>query len=338
MSPVAPTLDSELAALVAEALRHDLPPLPPPWPVPGESHAAWAAGVAALREAHHRAAAARLAAAGQAPVPPIPVGAVADIAVPVAGDAIAARVYTPTGDGPFPALLSFHGGGFWLGGGPQGLDAADGACRMLCARLATVVVNVDYRAAPEHRFPVPLEDCVAATCWVAERSRDLGVDPARIAVSGASAGANLAAGVALACRDRGGPALHLQLLLVPALDATAASPSIATHGVGTDLEAWQVTRSWQLYLGPGGDPEDPRVSPLLAPDLSGVAPAHVVVAEFDPLHDEGVAYAERLRASGVPATCSSFPMTHALMTPAVAGEYLADVVAAVERANAAARA
>jgi acetyl esterase len=185
------------------------------------------------------------------------------------------------------------------------LDTADGMARTLCNRSGAVVVSVDYRLAPEHRFPAAADDCLAATRWVAEHSAELDVDPSRLAVGGDSAGGNLAAVVALRCRDEGGPALRHQLLLYPVTDCTATQPSHDENAEGYLLT--HATMVWFIdhYLG-DGDQKDPLASPLFADDLSGLAPATVITTELDPLRDEGEAFAARLRDAGVPISATRY--------------------------------
>jgi len=306
-----PALRTLLDALPA------FPRLPSPWPAQGQSHHEWVAHVAQQRGAF------------EALVPPAaPEPQVGEVRDEVVDGQVPVRVYVPYGKGPHPALVMLHGGGFWVGGNRAGLDGADGGCRMLCAELGAVVVNVDYRQAPEHRFPTAHEDSWAATAWTAKLPE---VDTDRIAISGASAGANLTAGVALLARTRG-PALRLQQLLVPTLDATQTSPSIAENARGTDLTDEDVARCWEFYLGPEGNPEDPLASPLLEPDLTGLPPAHIVVGEHDPLRDDGLRYAQRLREAGVAVQCDRYPMTHAVSTPEVGTAYLTAVVEALRQA------
>jgi acetyl esterase len=181
---------------------------------------------------------------------------------------------------------------------------------------------------------VPLEDCYAATEWVAKNASELGVDAHRIAITGASAGGNLAAGVTLLARERGGPAICGQVLLVPAVDPTLSSPSIQRNGTGFDLTQESMVAVWDLYLGRDVPRTDPLAGPLHHPDLSGLPPAHVVVAEFDPLHDEGLAYARRLAEAGVPTTVGDFAMTHSLVAPDVAVTYVSDMLDAIRRLTA----
>lgn len=337
----------DLRALMDVATREPLPNLPTPWPSSEESIADWEASVAEVRARHEAWAertAATLAGAGasgggapgaESPLaggaPAADVLAVGGVREVVAGG-VRARVYTPLGDGPFPAVVMLHGGGWWIGGGPAGLAAADGPCRLTCLQLGAVVVNVDYRQAPEHPFPVPLEDCYAATCWTVENADALGIEASRVAVMGPSAGANLAAGVALLARDRGGPSIRFLMLMVPALDATLSSASITENGTGYDLTRDYLVSAWQMYLGQDVPRAHPLASPLHQRDLSGLPTTHVVVADFDPLRDDGVRFVERLTADGVPVTLSRYPMGHSVMTPAVAVDYATDVFSRLARA------
>ncbi|KQQ41799.1 alpha/beta hydrolase [Nocardioides sp. Leaf307] len=233
-------------------------------------------------------------------------------AYPAAHGEVPLRVYTPPGPRPAagrPLVLAFHGGGFVLGSARQG----DWASSVVCREVGAVVVSVDYRLAPTHRFPAALDDCLGALLWAVEHAAELGADPERVAVMGESAGGNLAAVVALLARDRGGPRLRHQTLLYPATDLTEAlrehdSFAANDHGVVVSLEDLEVFLDHYLPE-PGStavDASDWRLSPLLAPDLGGLPPALVVVAGLDPLHDSGVRYAEALAAAGVPARVEDF--------------------------------
>ncbi len=228
-----------------------------------------------------------------------PVGAVVDRTLP---GPVGVRVYEPAGQGRDRGVLVFFHGGGWVTGS---LDSHDGVCRALAAATPCVVVAVDYRLAPEHRFPAAVEDAWAATAWVAEHAASLGADPARIAVGGDSAGGTLAAVVALRARDRG-LRLALQLLVYPVCDAACDTPSYRDCAEGYGLTAAAMRWYWQQYLGPDGDPADPEASPLRASALAGAAPALVLTAEHDPLRDEGQAYAARLREAGVPVTLARY--------------------------------
>lgn len=212
---------------------------------------------------------------------------------------IPVRIYTPSGRAaPQPGLVYFHGGGWVVGSVP----IYDRECRELARQLGCVVVSVDYRLAPEHRFPAAVVDCVAATRWVAQHAAALGIDGRRLAVGGDSAGGNLAAVVAQELRNGGEqPALIGQLLIYPATDLAGDYPSKKEPGVGL-LHPEDSTWFLGHYLNGPDDRNDPRASPLRAASLAGLPAAVVVVCEYDPLRDEGKAYAAALQAAGVPTT------------------------------------
>ena len=208
------------------------------------------------------------------------------------------RIYRPTG-GPkegLPGLVFFHGGGWVLGS----LDGVDGLCRTLCKYAQLVVISVDYRLAPEHQFPAGLEDCWAATCWVAENAESLGLDPLKLVVGGDSAGGNLAAAVALRARDQAFPQLTGQVLIYPVTDLTQSEPSYESFAEGYLLTRDSMTWFIQQYLPQVMDLKTPEASVLFAESLVGLPPTLLLVAGFDPLRDEGLAYAQRLREAGVP--------------------------------------
>ncbi len=228
-----------------------------------------------------------------------------------AGDPdVRVRVYRPReSTRPLPAVLEIHGGGFIMGD----LEMMDAFCDRAAAELPAVVISVDYRLAPEHAFPAAVEDCYAALSWLASNSESLGVDPERIAIAGQSAGGGLAAATALMARDRGGPTLCFQLLEIPELDDRLDTVSM-TEFVDTPL--WNrpnAVRSWSWYLGdddlPGSADVSPYAAPARATDLSGLPPAFVSVMEFDPLRDEGLAYATRLLQAGVSTELHAYPGT-----------------------------
>ena len=212
---------------------------------------------------------------------------------------IAVRITRPDGFGtaPAPAFLYMHGGGWSQGN----LDTAEVECGPMASLVPCVVVSVGYRLAPEHPFPTPLDDCVAAYAWLLDRAGELAVDASRIAVGGSSAGGNLAAALCLAARDRGLPLPCLQLLDVPGLDLTLGSPSIGDPGTQVGLTGPAVAEYAGWYVPDPADRTDPLASPLLAPDLSGLPPAVIVVAEHDPVRDDGERYLAALHAAGVPA-------------------------------------
>jgi acetyl esterase len=220
---------------------------------------------------------------------------------------IPVRVYTPTARGgpddgaPPPVVVFFHGGGFVVGN----LDMQDETCRRLANRVGAVVLNVDYRLAPEHPFPAAHADAYEAVTWAAEHGAELGGDPSRLAVVGMSAGGNLAASVALRARDRNGPPLALQTLIYPVLDSRMATPSYAEHADAPVLGAEQMGWYWDQYAR-GADREHPYASPAHAPDLSGLPPAVVVTADHDPLRSEAEEYAARLADAGVPVRTTRY--------------------------------
>ena len=217
------------------------------------------------------------------------------------------RVYTPAGESPLPLVVFFHGGG-WVVGTLEGYDPL---CRALANAAGAIVASVDYRLAPDHPFPAAVEDSWAATTWLHEHAADLGADSERIAVAGDSAGGNLAAVVARRARDRRAPMLVMQLLIYPALDPSLATPSMTDLATGHYLEREDMRWFWRHYLGPDGDPAHPEASPAAAGVLAGLPPAFVLTAEYDPLRDEGEAFAARLRNAGVPVTLRRWPgMTH----------------------------
>jgi acetyl esterase len=234
--------------------------------------------------------------------PPAAVGTVHDRIVAGPAGALALRVYTPAIPGPHPAIVFFHGSGFVL----CSLDTHDGMCRNLCAGARCVVVSVDYRLAPEHKFPAGLDDCVFAARWAAAHAAELGADPARLGLAGDSAGGNLAAAAALRLRDAAaGPPLAGQLLIYPVTDYyVPGTPSYSENAAGYGLTRETMKWFWDHYLNDAGEAANPYAAPLKAGDLAGLPPAFVMTAEYDPLRDEGERYAERLQAAGVPTLLS----------------------------------
>ena len=224
------------------------------------------------------------------------VAAVKDLEVPGPAGRIPVRVYRPSERTDLPVLVYVHGGGWAI----CSIETHDVTCRELANAAGCAVVSVGYRLAPEHRFPAAPEDCYAALEWVARHAASIGADPARIAVGGDSAGGNLAAVVSLIARERGGPRLRHQLLVYPVTDHAFETPSYRENAKGPLLTTEMMRGFWGLYLAREEDGRNPHASPLRAADLSGLPPAQVITAEYDPLRDEGEAYARRLAAAGVP--------------------------------------
>jgi acetyl esterase len=222
--------------------------------------------------------------------------------IPGPGPAILVRIYTPTGTGPFPILVWFHGGGWVLGD----LDSADPTARHLAMGADCVVVSVDYRLAPETKFPGPADDCYAATQWAVQHAAEMHGDPDRIAVGGDSAGGNLAAAVSLMARDRRGPSLAFQLLVYPVTHCNFTTNSYQSFAEGYMLTRASMQWYWNHYLQDAADANNAYAAPLMARNLSGLPPALVITAECDPLCDEGAAYAQRLKEAGVPTTYSCY--------------------------------
>ncbi|MCW2718524.1 MAG: acetyl esterase [Pseudonocardiales bacterium] len=229
---------------------------------------------------------------------PATVAAVHDRTIPGADGELPIRIFVPGGQGPLPVLTYFHGGGWVIGN----LEVVDKPCRALAAVTGAIVVATQYRMAPETKFPGAVDDCYAALQWVAGNAAEFGGDPNRLGVIGDSAGGNLAAVVALKARDEGGPRIRAQVLTYPVTDATSNLPSRRENAEGYLLTSASMDWFWRHYLREPGDGKNPYASPLLASDHSGLPPALVLTAEFDPLRDEGEAYAERLKAAGVSVT------------------------------------
>ena len=233
-----------------------------------------------------------------------------DRRIPGPGGEIPIRIFRPSNaDGS--VLVFYHGGGWVLGN----LDTHAGNCRNLAQHAGCTVIAVDYREAPEHRFPAAADDAYAAAAWAAANAAELGVDASRLAVGGESAGGNLAAVVCLMARDRGGPAIKQQWLAYPVMDYSFDRPSYAEVGEGYGLEKASMEWFWNHYLGPDSDGSNPYASPLRAQSLAGLPPAIVVTCEFDPLRDEGNAYADRLSREGVPVELRCVPgVNHAFLS------------------------
>ena len=245
------------------------------------------------------------------------------------------RIYTPKGraDAPRGCVVEIHGGGFIMGN----VAMMDPWCQAVAALCDAVVVSVEYRLAPEHPFPAAIEDCYAALAWTAAHAGELGVDPARIAIAGQSAGGGLAAGTALLARDRKGPKLCFQLLEIPELDDRLETPSMRAF---SDTPLWNrpnAVWSWRYYLGDGhGGDVSPYAAPARAKDLANLPPAYLSTMEFDPLRDEGIDYALRMLQAGVQVELHSFPGTFhgsmLMMTAEVSQRSVAEALGALGRA------
>jgi acetyl esterase len=262
-----------------------------------------------------------------------PVDAVVDRLIPGPAGRLAIRVYLPSQGDPLPVLVYFFGGG-WVSGS---IEASEPICRRLALATPCAVVAVGYRLAPEHRFPAAVEDCFAATRWIVDHAGELGLDAARIAVGGGSAGANLAAAVTRLALEQSGPPLVFQLLVYPPTDYRADTPSLRGNDDPLFFNGKSVAWCWSHYLTRETDGGDPLASPLRAHDRRGLPPALVITAELDPLRDEGELYAEKLSAAGVPTELIRFDgMVHGFfsMTGVVdaAAEAQARAAAALARA------
>jgi acetyl esterase len=222
------------------------------------------------------------------------VGSVRDIKIPVDGAEIGARVYTPEGDGPHPAVVFFHGGGWVI----CSLDTHDNLARDICRAADAVVVSVDYRMAPEYRYPTAVHDSYAATKWVADNAASLNIDATRLALCGDSAGGNLSAVVSQMARDSGGPAIAFTALIYPAVDMTAKGGSMDDNATGYFLDIDSMDWFMNQYLDEA-DKAEAKASPLLHADLSGLPACFIATCEYDPLRDQGEAYGDALRANGV---------------------------------------
>jgi acetyl esterase len=270
---------------------------------PGRLHPRIAAALAAAQGVapyHTRpvAQARALARAGY-PVqdPPVPVGAVRELAVPAAHGVVRVRLYTPAGAAQHPLLVFFHGSGFVM----LDLDTHDDLCRRLCAGAACAVASVDYRLAPEHPFPAGPDDCLVATRWLTEHASEFGCDARRLVLAGDSAGGCLAVVTAARLRDEGGANGVGQLLFYPVLDLPPEEPqgSYAEFATGFGLSHAGMAWFWRQYLAHAAQREDPLAVPARLPSVAGLPPAHITVAEFDVLRDEGEAYARRLQQAGI---------------------------------------
>lgn len=236
---------------------------------------------------------------------PEPVSKIEDRQVPTISGQLRLRIYTPAGDGPHPVLVFFHGGGWVVGN----LDTHNATCQALTNAAGCITVSVDYRLAPEHKFPAAPDDCYEATKWTVLNAASFGGDPQRVAVGGDSAGGNLAAAVALMAGDRGAPSLCYQLLIYPVTDHSYDTDSYKQNGEDYLLTKDSMVWFWDHYLASAEDGKKPYASPLRAKYLNSPPPGLVVTAEFDPLRDEGEAYAKRLQDAGAAVTLSRYDGT-----------------------------
>ncbi|MBV9767999.1 MAG: alpha/beta hydrolase [Bryobacterales bacterium] len=230
------------------------------------------------------------------------VARVEDRSIPGLAQPIPIRVYWPSTQKNLPALVYYHGGGFVIGT----LDSVDRTCRALASASGCVVISVDYRLAPEHKFPAAVEDADAAVRYVAEHADDFDVDKNRIAVGGESAGGNLATVVCLLARDRGGPKIAFQLLVYPLTDYDDDRPSLQEFAEGYFLTRSMMDYFWGHYLPLPSEGHHPHASPIKAESLAGLPPAMIITAECDPIRDQGEAYAQRLREAGVPVSTKRY--------------------------------
>jgi len=243
----------------------------------------------------------------------VPLAGIADRTIPGPGGPLPVRIYTPEGQGSFPVVVFFHGGGWVVGD----LDTQDMICRALCHGGESVVVSVDYRLAPEHKFPAAVDDAWAATRWAAAHVADLRGDPGRLVVAGDSAGANLSAAVALRARDEGGPLLRAQILIYGSCNyPSVPTESAAAFASGPILTSAAIDYFWAQYLAdPKVDQNHPWASPARAESHRDLPPAYVATAELDPTRDDGERYADLLAHAGVPTDAKRYPgMPHGFVS------------------------
>jgi len=232
----------------------------------------------------------------------VPVGRIENFIIPGPAGDIRARAYAPVAAGVLPTLIYFHGGGFVVGS----LDSHDGLCRVFAAEGGFRVISIDYRLAPENKFPAAVDDAFAATSWIAANATALGADAGRLAVGGDSAGGMLAAIVTQMAKEKGGPKIAYQLLMFPNTQIGGDTQSLNEFAQGYFIERKTIEWFYSQYVPEGADRNAPRLSPLRAKDFTGLPPAYVMLGGYDPLHDEGLAYAERLRAAGVKVTLADY--------------------------------
>ncbi|MEI7499121.1 MAG: alpha/beta hydrolase [Bacteroidota bacterium] len=245
-------------------------------------------------------------------IPVLPVGLIKNTSFTGSGGEIAVRIYIPEGEGLFPVIIFFHGGGWVF----FHLDAYDPVCTHICAAAGCIVVSVEYRLSPEYKFPAATNDCLEASRWIAEHCIEWKGDASLIFLAGDSAGGNLAAVTAIRIRDESGPAIKGQVLIYPATVYYAPEkPSYTEFSDGYNLTKDALKWFWEKYLVSNEDARNPKASPLLAPDLSGLPPALVIVSGYDPLKDEGIDYAKRLAEAGVSVQMSLYEeMIHGFLS------------------------
>lgn len=240
------------------------------------------------------------------------VASVSDQLIPGPVEEIPIRIYKPDAEGPLPLFVFFHGGGWVVGN----LETGDTLCRAIANAARCIVVSVNYRHAPEHKFPAAVDDAYAAVRWCAENVKELGGAPDQICVGGFSAGGNLATVVSIIARDKGAPTIKTQILIAPITNHSFETNSYRDCGEGYGLTIGMMKWFWNHYLNSPEEGDHPYASPLRAKDLGGLPPALVLTAEFDPLRDEGQAYAQRLKESGVEVTTKFYEgMIHLFMGP-----------------------
>ena len=319
-------MESELEKLIAHVMAGVTTPTewPNPAPLVNQERPEWLADLQRLRAQHDALA---IEATHRCPPLPVPRREVAVeseyVSITVeSGCRQGARLYRPRSECiDRPAILLLHGGGWWMAGGAVAFELGDPFCRVLASELDAVVLNFDYRLAPEHRYPTALNDAEAAVRWLAQSASSLGVDTKSLCVFGISSGGNLAAALARRLRDSE-LALKLQMLHVPARDLTFSSPASMAN------PAWrqqgELLRSY--YLPSDVDAFDPLVSPALAHEFAGLPPAIVIVARFDPLRDDGIRYAQGLSRDGVPCVVLDHEMTHGIATAEVTERWMGELV------------
>ena len=255
---------------------------------------------------------------------PIAVGSVAPLTIPGPGNGIPAKVYTPEGTGPFPVLVYYHGGGWVL----ADANTYDASARALTKASNRIVVSVNYRQAPENKFPAAVQDAYTAYKWVLENASTINGDSSHVAIGGESAGGNLAAATTLFAREKGVAQPEQQVLIYPVLDYAFNTPSYDRNSYAKPLNRDMMKWFWRNYLGSVEDQSNPYAAPLRAKSLAGLAPATIITAEVDPLQSEGVAYAERLKSAGVPVRFKNFDgVTHEFFG---AGAVIPEAKSAVE--------